>query len=128
MLKYRSVWLALGIGWVALVVYLSLADLHLPQTPVRWFDKVNHLLAYGFLMGWFGQLYLRWKSRLVLVFLLIGLGVAMELLQGQLPYRWFEIADAIANAVGVLLAWICLRLGGANILVWFERRFLKTLL
>ena len=123
MTNYRLCWLVAGLGWVGLIVYLSLADLQIPQGVISWSDKLNHLLAYGFLMGWFGQLFLRRKSRVLVAVGLIAVGVVMEILQARLPYRWFEVADALANTGGVLLAYLVLYLGADKILGWLEQRF-----
>jgi len=123
MSSLQRLWLTLGLGWVALVVYLSLANIHIPQGPVRWSDKLNHFLAYGFLMGWFGQLYFQRKTRFWLAISLIALGILMEVLQGQLPYRWFEVVDALANTGGVLLACLFIYFGADRFLTVLEQRF-----
>lgn len=121
-LKYRRIWLCLGIGWVTLIVYLSVADLTLPQVPGFDFsDKLNHFLAYGFLMGWFGQLVKSWRSRWVFMAGLCVLGIAMEFVQGALPHRWFDVVDAAANTGGIVLAAVLLYAGADNILGWFEK-------
>ena len=122
MTNLRFCWLLSGFGWLGLVVYLSLADVSLPQVDVQWSDKLNHLLAYGFLMGWFGQLYSRRKNRVLTAIGLIALGLLMEVVQGRLPYRWFDVADAVANAGGVVIAYFCLFLGADAILSWLEQR------
>ena len=119
-LKYRKLWLILGFGWVCLVVYLSVADLTLPQVGFDFSDKLNHLLAYGFLMGWFGQLVKSKPARLELMMGLCALGIAMELVQGVLPHRWFDVADAVANTTGILIAAALLYVGADRILAWFE--------
>jgi VanZ family protein len=33
------------------------------------------------------------------------MGVTIEFLQGLTPYRFFEWADALANAAGVIIGW-----------------------
>ena len=83
-------WLAVGLAMVVLVIYLSVANFHVPQLPSTFGDKINHCIAYGTLMLWFGQLFRVHRSRAVLVLLLVALGVAMEFIQGVLPYRFFD--------------------------------------
>jgi len=48
-LRFEKLWLTLGLGFVALVFYLSLAP-DLPDTGVPHGMKIGHLLAYGWLM------------------------------------------------------------------------------
>jgi glycopeptide antibiotics resistance protein len=51
------------------------------------------------------------------------IGVAIEFAQGLTPYRFFEWADAAANAIGVCLGWalaaLLMRVAPAN---WFPRQ------
>ena len=56
-------------------------------------------------MFWFGQLYLERRVRLGYALGFAALGVALEFVQGWLGYRDFEIADMVADAVGVTLGW-----------------------
>lgn len=105
------------------MVWLSLANLNIPQGPVDWGDKLNHLVAYGFLMSWLGQLVQRPWQQLGLAVALSAMGWLMEFLQGMLPHRWFDVADAAANMLGVLIAWLLLYLGTSAFLGWLERRF-----
>lgn len=122
MTKFQLCWFYAGVGWILLVVYLSLANMQIPQGPVQWGDKANHFLAYGFLMGWFGQLY-RHPVRIKLAIVVSFLGILMELIQARLPYRWFDVMDAIANIGGVLVAYCLLHLGADKLTEWFERRY-----
>jgi len=75
MRNLRRYWFIAGAGWLALVVYLSLANIHLPQSSISWGDKVNHVVAYGFLMTWFGQLTRRSDLRAGIAIFLIAIGV-----------------------------------------------------
>lgn len=97
----------MALGWlcVAAVVYLSLTPS--PPDPVHaeHADKLEHALAYGFLMLWFCQDYQRRTQRMLLAALLVALGVGMEFLQGLTGYRSFEYGDMLANSTGVLLGW-----------------------
>lgn len=122
---YWRWWLLLGGVLVALVIYLSLSDISLPQVPSDSGDKINHLIAYGVLTVWFGQLFLTWNKRAVVALALIALGVSMEFIQGMTDYRFFEWQDAVANLCGVVLGIIAIRLGADNILLWVEARYFK---
>ena len=60
------------------------------------------MVAYGVLMAWFCQLY---RTRIYYAAVFILMGIVLEIIQGQLGYRSFEVADMFANALGVLLGW-----------------------
>ena len=99
--------LAVALGWllVAAIVWLSLTpsppeiELHIDQV-----DKLEHLTAYGSLMFWFAQLYVRNPVRLAYAAGFIALGVALEFVQAHVG-RDFELADMAADAAGVALGW-----------------------
>lgn len=97
-LVYARVWMAIGWALVALVVYLSLTP-SMPSVNTGW-DKTDHLLGYGVLMFWFRQAF---APRVVWIVFLILLGVAMEALQAQTSYRQPEVADMLANTMGVCI-------------------------
>ena len=68
-------------------------------------DKSAHFLAFLALMGWFSGVFRsNWFPLLAL--LLVGLGIGIELLQGQLGHRTAEVADALFDFTGILVAWI----------------------
>lgn len=69
-------------------------------------DKLLHVVAYAGLMGWFAQLFRHRVARVLLCVGFVTLGVGIEFLQGMVPYRQFEYFDMLANASGVLLAWV----------------------
>ena len=68
--------------------------------PVQGGDKLQHLLAYGLTMYWWGMLApprrFHWALGLIL------LGGALEILQAFTPERTMEWQDAVANLTGVL--------------------------
>jgi len=125
MQKLRKTWLALGGLWVATVLYLSLTPT--PPEPLRFWsvDKLEHALAYCLLMLWFCQVYVRRTQRLFVAGLLIALGIIVELLQEMTSYRYFEYADMLANATGVMLGWVWARTGLGCIGSALETKFFK---
>jgi len=70
-------------------------------------DKLNHFIAYGVLS--FGAVVGRHGlSLLWTICLVIGYGLALEVLQGIMPYgRSASGLDALANTGGVLIGTIC---------------------
>lgn len=101
----RPFFVALGWALVAFVVWGSLT----PSPPsldmgFAQADKLEHFLAYGSLMFWFAQLYVRTPVRLGYAIGFVALGIALEFIQGQVG-RDFELADMAADAVGVSIGW-----------------------
>lgn len=97
--------------FIAYVVFIIAASL-IPEAGtsiVVYKDKIAHLAAY-FVMG-----ILAWtavatvKRRLYLLFFAVVLGVVLELVQEFVPGRSMDIADAAANAAGVVLAYLVCR-------------------
>lgn len=103
-LHYRAEWLFIGYGLVFIVILLSIDPA--PATGVSVNDKVAHFVAYGGLMGWFSQIYHQLKQRIAAAILLIILGVTMEFVQANIPGRYYEFADMLANSGGVFLGWL----------------------
>jgi hypothetical protein len=102
LLKLRPFWLACGAGFIVLVIYLSLMRNPI-QAPV-WFNfKIGHMLAYGWLMFWYLQIYRRWTQRAAIAVALCLMGVALEYAQGMTGYRDFAYSDMRDNAMGVAI-------------------------
>lgn len=104
LLRHLRAYQAIGVGIIAAILYLSLT-FHPPKGPdVPLADKWEHLLAYGSLMFWWGQLALgRTRTSLALAF--IAMGGAVEILQGMGGVRMAEWGDFIANGLGVALGY-----------------------
>jgi len=119
-LRYRRLWNALGVGFVLLVVYLSLArpprDLQMP----RAFDY-GHVVAYFWLMIWFAQIHRTGARRWLLAAAFGALGIVLELIQGQTGYRQFDYADMIRNFVGIGLGLALAHTGAQNVLRRIEQ-------
>lgn len=102
-LTFAGLWSIIGWALVVAVVVLSLIP-SVPLPPVQGSDKVAHIIAYFGLMIWFGQLYFRrFHPRIAVA--LLALGVLLEFLQRLTPYRTFEVADMVADGMGIALAW-----------------------
>jgi VanZ family protein len=98
----RKALVAAGWGWAAAIVWLSLTPAP-PEIDIAHSDKLGHFAGYGLLMFWFAQLYK--KSRIAYALGFIAMGVGLELLQGHLGYRTYEVFDMYANTLGVLVGW-----------------------
>lgn len=121
-LRKSRQWLVIGCLLIATVIWLSLTPGPAKVLRFDHSDKLAHLLAYGLLMGWFGQIYHRPWLRLGHAFSFTLLGVVLEFAQHLGGQRDFDVADMLANATGVVLALIVLRLGAGGVLLWVERR------
>ena len=97
----RKAGIAAGWAWAAAIVWLSLTPSP-PQIDIEHGDKLGHFGSYALLMFWFAQLY---RVRIFYAIGFVAMGVALELLQGQLGYRSADVLDMGANALGVLLGW-----------------------
>jgi hypothetical protein len=107
-LKFRKTWLTIGLGFVVLVIYLSLT----PDPFVLGASegiKIGHVLAYGWLMLWFAQMYRSTSARLWFAAGLVALGILLEYLQGLTDYRGFEFSDMFINSTGVALGLLLCR-------------------
>ena len=62
-------------------------------------------------MLWFAQLYRSGPKKRLIALGLIGFGIAIEFAQEQTGYRQFEVADMVADGIGVAmglaLRWVC---------------------
>lgn len=81
------------------ILYLATTSEPYP-VPSSDNDKLNHLLAFLQLtivtrLAWPGL------NRLWIAFGLIAFGVTIEIVQAQLPYRTFAVADIVADAAGI---------------------------
>ena len=95
---------------VAIVIFLSLSPTQtLPELPFSFGDKLEHLLAYGAIMFWFGLIYRARGASLLIAACFVALGIALEFAQGATGYRTFEYRDMAANGIGVAAGFILSR-------------------
>jgi len=100
---YRPLWQFIGL----LLVLGSFVGSLIPMPinlSVSHSDKMLHVLTYAGLMFWFTQLYTR-PSHWRLAIAFIVMGAIIEGLQYLTGYRKADIADALANTVGVIAGW-----------------------
>lgn len=125
-LRYRILWLLIGYAMIAFVIVQSL----IPSPVSVGFelsDKIYHVVGYFGLMGWFVQIYRGKQERLFWAVIFIAMGILLEFLQGVGGVRHFEINDMIANASGVVIAWVLSGTVFSSCLLWMERIFLKKI-
>ena len=91
------------IACAAAVLWLALSPN--PQNPAGLFDldKVNHVGAFFVLSLLADYSYLARSALAQKGFALLGFGLLIEGLQYWVGYRYFEIADLVADGGGVLL-------------------------
>ena len=119
--RFRPVWVALGWALVLAVVYLSLAR-DVPELAVPHGDKYGHVVAYATLMLWFSQLHAARHARAWLALAFVALGVGLEFVQGLTDYRSFELADMVADGIGVACGWLAAPPRLPNFLLWADAR------
>jgi VanZ family protein len=109
LLPLRYPWLWAALGWLLVLGVITGSLLPGPSLPaVGVNDKVEHAGAYFLLMVWFAGFYQR-KYQGAIALGLVGLGVALDLLQLLTMTRQFDVADILANSFGTLLG-LCLSL------------------
>lgn len=123
-LRYRNAWLGLGVLMISVVIAASLLSVSGPVSAPG-IDKVYHTIAYGALMFWWGMVQPR--RRVAWAVGLLLLGGALELAQSFTGYRTLDRWDALANALGVLLAFGLLWTPAARLLSWFDRQLADRL-
>lgn len=106
-------WLCVALV-AAAVFYLSVVtappeDPFVPKPDPFDLDKWRHFLAYGTLSAAVGYALAdhRWRTATAVVAgvgATVAYGVGIEAAQALLPARYFSLGDALANAVGGVLA------------------------
>jgi len=104
-LRLRPLWLSMGYLMLAGILVLALVPLPKMVATELLSDKIIHLIVFAGLMLWFAALYPK-KQLWVLFAGLLAYGVIMETLQAQVPNRYAEFADLVADCIGLGLGWI----------------------
>lgn len=127
-LRFRRLWISVGVVMVLIVFTASLISLPPPVHTVMLHDKLMHTLVYALLMAWFAQVYRHDLTRLVLAIGLIVMGIGIEFAQGTTTYRQFDVLDMVANTSGVVLAWALAYTKAGNFLLRVENMFCRFIL
>ena len=89
---------------IAIWVLSLLPAVDMPDFPGS--DKLHHALAYFACMFCWGQVYRQPVQRLRLAIAFTAMGALIECIQYFTPTRSFEFLDMLADAFGVLAAWL----------------------
>jgi VanZ family protein len=119
-LRYKTLWLSIGISLVVTVILLSLMAPPKDMMEVLPSDKLGHFVAYFVLMGWFAQIYHTNKQRWLYLIGFLILGLSLEILQGLGGVRHADWVDMLANSAGVVSAFLLTKTRLAYILVYIE--------
>lgn len=90
---------------ISIIVITAIATIKsgkLPDIALKS-DKLNHVLAFGFLTLMVNISYPR-LSTIKKLFSLLAYGIALELIQYILPWRSCSIADIVADIIGIVIA------------------------
>lgn len=118
--KLRRWWLMTGFALMMFIMVLALIPMPEFVPGKLYSDKAGHLLAFAFLMLWFAGLFPRGQHWRVFLALLLY-GVIMELLQSQVPNRYAEGADLLADVVGLCVGWLLARTALQRWPLWLEK-------
>lgn len=121
-LRFLRLWLALGCIWVGLVIFLSLTPSPPRALGFPGMDKIGHACAYGFLMFWFGLIFMPGRKYRSLGLGFVIMGIILEFMQGATGFRSFEWGDMAANALGVASGWVLARTPLSHALLGLERK------
>ena len=120
-LQLPKLWFALAYGITLVVGVLSL----IPGPDIGGSDKLAHYLTYAILSAGFSLIVEQRRSLWLILFGLIAYGLLLEFLQGLTGYRYEDMADALANSLGVITGLVFYFSPLRDILRRFERWLLS---
>ena len=120
-LQMPNLWFALAYGLTLAVGVLSL----IPGPDIGDSDKLAHFLTYLILSAGFSLIIERRKTLWLILLGLISYGLLLEMLQGLTGYRFEDMADALANSLGVITGLVFYFSPLRGILRRFERWLLS---
>lgn len=102
-LPHLNWWLLLGRLWLLATVVICLVPLPRSPFPVEGSDKLEHALGWLLITLWFAQLTGSPQALLARACGFVALGAAIELAQSLTTWRSADLADLVANMLGVIL-------------------------
>ncbi len=105
-LRFVRLWLA--IGWLMLLVLTLLMALPAPdlQLDIEDADKGVHVLAFAVLAAWYALIYRPSQALARCALGLLSFAVLTELMQVAIPWRSGDLADLLADLLGIGLGMI----------------------
>ena len=85
-------------------------------------DKIDHIVGFALLMGWFCQLYESGPERVRVMVALLAQAACIEIMQSFTTWRTAEFGDWVAGAVGIGLGWVASSPRTPNVLRWLRPR------
>ncbi len=108
LLKDKTIYLAITITIIIAILSLIKIGKQPFDVDFKYLDKLEHATAYLVLTFlWLFAFKKESKIKYLILVLCIFFGVLMEFLQSYLTnYRTFDYIDMVANALGVLIAYL----------------------
>lgn len=106
---HKHLALVLAIGYTLLITVLSLISLSgVPKLGSSFDDKIYHFGAYMVFVFFWYNYYRKTSSKYKIIIsasIALAYGIIVEVMQGTFTtYRTEDIADVLANSLGVLMA------------------------
>lgn len=119
-LRWHRGWFALGVLTMLAILWAAVHPdpdiaLGIPQG-----DKWLHALTFAGLTGWWGNLYRSWRARGYAALACLAFGVFIEIAQNMTPARNADVADVLADGIGIVLGGMLLRTPLARVLAGLE--------
>lgn len=97
----RLLWMLTGCA-IVLGIWIGSLMPNPPALPNTGGDKVHHFAAYALAAFWWCAVLQGARRCLLATAALTAMGIVIEFLQGASGYRYFEVADMVANGLGAM--------------------------
>lgn len=120
MVKNRKFYFFIALIYTIVLLYFSLVDISgvLPDTNIKFQDKILHFLAYLVLSVLWGYYTILLKTKNAIIYSFLAtliFGVILELVQEVVnPLRDYDILDLLANCIGIMF--------GTVVVIWYNRK------
>jgi VanZ family protein len=121
--SWRQLWLGVGYFMILIVFYMSLTSHPMQMHSVPFADKYGHFLSYFILHFWFACIYQKTAQRLFIAGCFVSMGIGIEFIQDLNPQRSFEVADMVADGLGVVMAYLLTLSRMGNSFYYLEHKY-----